>query len=82
LTIPAPYPHTGAVRFPEGALQRELDKRGMTQDEFAKVAATSSDTIWRACKGGNVRKANWSKILVALSVIPVLEAPEGLRVAL
>lgn len=71
-----------AFAFPAGALQRELDKRGLSQEDFAKIATVSADTIYRACKGSGIKKRSYGKIVVALTVIPVLELPEGMRVAL
>jgi predicted transcriptional regulator len=68
------------MRFPSGALQRELDKRGVSQEDFAKIANVSPDTIYRGNKGAGLKKQTYSKIVVALSVVPVLELPEGMRV--
>ncbi len=66
------------MNFPEGALQRELDKRGLSQKDFAKVASVSKDTIYRANKGIGIKKMCYGKIVVALSVVPVLELPASM----
>lgn len=70
------------MNFPAGTLQRELDKRGMSQEDFAKIATVSVDTVYRATKGAGLKKRTYSKIVIGLSVIPVLELPEGMRAAL
>lgn len=70
-----------AYAFPAGALQRELDKRSISQEDFARIATVSADTVYRACKGTGIKKRTYGKIVVALSVIPVLELPEGMRVS-
>ncbi len=66
------------MNFPEGALQRELDKRGLSQEDFSKVATVSADTIYRANKGAGLKKKTYGKIVVALSVVPVLELPASM----
>jgi predicted transcriptional regulator len=68
--------------FPVGALQREIERRGMSQESFAKEAQIAPTTVLRACKGLKLNSASWRKIVTTLSVIPVLVAPEGLEVVL
>jgi DNA-binding XRE family transcriptional regulator len=70
--------YTPVVQFPEGTLQRELDRRGLSQRDAAQIATVSKDTIYRANKGENLKKKNYSKIVVMLSVVPVLELPVGM----
>ncbi len=70
--------YTPVVQFPEGTLQRELDRRGLSQRDAARIATVSKDTIYRANRGENLKKMNYSKIVVMLSVVPVLELPVGM----
>lgn len=65
------------MHFPDGYLQHELDRRSLSQEDFAKIAGVSPTTVYRACKGEALKKRSYGKIRVSLSVVPVLEALEA-----
>ena len=66
------------MHFPDGYLQGELDRRSLSQEDFAKIAGVSRNTVYRACKGEALKKRSYDKIRVSLSVVPVLGALEAI----
>jgi transcriptional regulator with XRE-family HTH domain len=64
--------------FREGALTRELSRRGLSQAEFAERAGLSRNTITQAVQGKRLRPDTFGKILIALGAIPEPAVPAGL----
>ena len=73
--------HNNDMRFAKGALQRQLDARALSHRDFAKIAKVSPTTVLKGCKGNELAKKSGSRILIALSAIPIL-ATDNLEVAL
>jgi len=67
------------MRFKAGQIQREIDRRALSQEDFASVAGLAPNTVLKACKGGSLSKQSWLKILKAMASTPVVVVPKHLR---
>jgi hypothetical protein len=68
------------VAFRRGALQKQINDRGINQETFAKLAGLSDKTIWSACQGLPISKGSRSKIRAALTVVPTEKDAMGAAV--
>jgi transcriptional regulator with XRE-family HTH domain len=66
------------VQINGARLRRELERRGLHQNELARLAGVHPMTIHAACRGRRVEAATLRRIADALKKTPVLDLAEAL----